>query len=102
MIPLVDIHVHLLAGLDDGPRTLEDAVAEAKRLAGVKADDKIEWLILPKPKSFLEGLLGGGPLSSEAKAVIGEVAPALRQAVATANLFKEPAVLVMPYRVEVK
>lgn len=26
MIPLVDIHVHLLAGLDDGPRELKDAV----------------------------------------------------------------------------
>src|SRR3954447_22693330 len=25
--PLVDIHCHLLAGLDDGPRTREDAVA---------------------------------------------------------------------------
>jgi protein-tyrosine phosphatase len=27
MLPLVDIHCHLLAGLDDGPRTLEDALA---------------------------------------------------------------------------
>ncbi len=27
MIPLVDMHVHLLAGLDDGPRSREDAVA---------------------------------------------------------------------------
>jgi protein-tyrosine phosphatase len=26
MIPLVDIHCHLLAGLDDGPRTPEDAL----------------------------------------------------------------------------
>ena len=26
MIPLVDIHCHLLAGLDDGPRTDEDAL----------------------------------------------------------------------------
>lgn len=26
MIPLVDMHCHLLAGLDDGPRTLADAV----------------------------------------------------------------------------
>lgn len=26
MIPLVDMHVHLLAGLDDGPRTREDAI----------------------------------------------------------------------------
>ena len=27
MIPLVDMHVHLLAGLDDGPKTEEDALA---------------------------------------------------------------------------
>lgn len=26
MIPLVDIHCHLLAGMDDGPKTLEDAL----------------------------------------------------------------------------
>ncbi len=27
MIPLIDIHVHLLAGLDDGPKTMQDAIA---------------------------------------------------------------------------
>ena len=27
MLPFVDIHVHLLAGLDDGPRTIDDALA---------------------------------------------------------------------------
>lgn len=26
MVPIIDMHVHLLAGLDDGPRTLDDAV----------------------------------------------------------------------------
>jgi protein-tyrosine phosphatase len=28
--PLVDMHVHLLAGLDDGPRTLKDAIEMAR------------------------------------------------------------------------
>jgi hypothetical protein len=46
--------------------TLDDAVADAKRLAGLKDDDKIERLILPKPKSFLEGLLGNSAVSSQA------------------------------------
>ncbi len=32
MPPLVDIHVHLLAGLDDGPRTPEDAVAMCRMM----------------------------------------------------------------------
>lgn len=27
MVPMADLHVHLLAALDDGPRTMEDAVA---------------------------------------------------------------------------
>ena len=39
MIPLVDPHVHLLAGMDDGPRTLDDAVAMCRLAAadGVRA-----------------------------------------------------------------
>jgi protein-tyrosine phosphatase len=39
MIPLADIHVHLLAGLDDGPRTLDEAVAMCRIAAaeGVQA-----------------------------------------------------------------
>lgn len=34
MIPLVDMHVHLLAGLDDGPRTPEDALAMCAAMVG--------------------------------------------------------------------
>ncbi len=30
--PLVDIHVHLLAGMDDGPKTAEDALAMCKMM----------------------------------------------------------------------
>jgi protein-tyrosine phosphatase len=33
MIPLVDLHVHLLAGLDDGPRTLDEALAMCRAAA---------------------------------------------------------------------
>jgi protein-tyrosine phosphatase len=33
MIPLVDLHVHLLAGLDDGPRTPEAAREMARQMA---------------------------------------------------------------------
>jgi protein-tyrosine phosphatase len=50
MIPLVDVHVHLLAGLDDGPRTREDAVAmcramhaEGIRLAAATAHQNERW-----------------------------------------------------------
>jgi protein-tyrosine phosphatase len=39
MIPLVDLHVHLLAALDDGPRTVDEAVAMCRIAAaeGVQA-----------------------------------------------------------------
>jgi protein-tyrosine phosphatase len=39
MVPLADIHVHLLAGMDDGPRTREDALAMCRILhaEGVQA-----------------------------------------------------------------
>ena len=32
MMPLADVHVHLLAGLDDGPRTEDEALAMARML----------------------------------------------------------------------
>jgi len=32
MVPLADTHVHLLAGCDDGPRTIEEAVAMCRML----------------------------------------------------------------------
>ncbi|HEY2759732.1 MAG TPA: signal peptide peptidase SppA [Pirellulales bacterium] len=85
--------------------TLDDAVADVKRLAGLKEDDKTERLILPEPKSFFESLLGGGPLASNnnaASAAIEELAPQLKRALSAAKLFKEPAVLILPYQVQVK
>jgi protein-tyrosine phosphatase len=50
MTPLVDMHVHLLAGLDDGPRSWEDALAvcrlayeEGTRLAAATAHQNESW-----------------------------------------------------------
>jgi protein-tyrosine phosphatase len=50
MIPLVDIHCHLLAGLDDGPRTDEEALAmcrmayaEGTRVAAATAHQNERW-----------------------------------------------------------
>ena len=50
MIPLVDIHVHLLAGLDDGPKTMEDAVemcamahAQGVRFMSATAHQNERW-----------------------------------------------------------
>jgi protein-tyrosine phosphatase len=50
MLPLVDMHCHLLAGLDDGPRTSEDALemcrmafAEGTRLVAALAHQNERW-----------------------------------------------------------
>jgi protein-tyrosine phosphatase len=40
MIPLVDIHCHLLAGLDDGPKTPEDALAMCR----IAYEDGTRWM----------------------------------------------------------
>src|SRR4029079_11337082 len=50
MVPLTDMHVHLLAGLDDGPRSMDDAVrmcrlshAEGVRLSVALAHQNEAW-----------------------------------------------------------
>jgi protein-tyrosine phosphatase len=50
MIPLVDIHCHLLAGLDDGPRTEDEAIsmcrlayAEGVRMVAATAHQNEDW-----------------------------------------------------------
>ncbi|MCI0683955.1 MAG: ABATE domain-containing protein [Gemmataceae bacterium] len=55
MIPLADIHCHLLAGLDDGPRTRDDAVAmcrmahaEGVRLMAATAHQNERWRLSPE------------------------------------------------------
>ncbi len=40
MIPLVDIHCHLLAGLDDGPKTQEDAL----EMCRIAYEDGTRWI----------------------------------------------------------
>src|SRR5262245_5677666 len=54
MVPLVDLHVHLLAALDDGPRTLEDAVemcrmasAEGVRAMAATSHQNQRWNVAP-------------------------------------------------------
>jgi protease-4 len=58
-------------GLIDELGTLEDAVVSAKTLAGLAKDEKVDWLLLPKPKTLLDLLQdfkgdARAPLSSAA------------------------------------
>ena len=59
------------AGLVDRLGTLDDAVDEARQLAGIAADEKLERLLLPEPRGLFEDLFGaaGGPGDPVARAV---------------------------------
>jgi protease-4 len=84
-------------GLVDETGTLHDAIAEAKKAAGLKPDEQVELLILPKPRSIFEQLFGGDSLSGELDAAAPELFKTLRQAKLWRRLFAEPTLLWMPY-----
>ncbi len=91
----------LANGLVDMLGTLGDAVREAKLLAGLKPDDKVEILNLPKPKSFLDQLLEGPSASASAKAnaLAPELVALVKKASQLRALFSKPAVTLMPFEV---
>src|SRR5438105_4854883 len=68
MIPLVDMHCHLLAGLDDGPRTPEDALAmcrlayaEGVRMTAALAHQNERWAAVTpeRIRGAVQGLAAG-------------------------------------------
>jgi protease-4 len=60
------------AGLVDRLGTLDDAIDEARKLAGVAADEALERKLLPEPRGLFEDLFGmaggGAPVSRAASA----------------------------------
>ena len=82
--------------------TLDDAIAAAKKMAGLKADDKVEQLILPKPRSFLEGLFGGPMVASQVKTYTHNLLGYFQQAETAVRLFREPVVLMAPVHIRVE
>lgn len=89
-------------GLIDQLGTLADAVAAAKKAAGVKADEKIELQILPKPKTLLEQLLEDPAAASGVEGMFGELAKPLAQAALLRRLLAEPALTLMPYQIDIE
>jgi tyrosine-protein phosphatase YwqE len=71
---MLDLHVHVLPGIDDGPRTLEEALALARALA----EDGIEHVVAT-PHIY------PGVFDNSA-AVIGETFDAFQQAVSDAGI----------------
>jgi protease-4 len=109
-------------GLVDELGTLGDAISAAKKAAGLSPDEKVELLILPRPKTIFEQLFGNeddsatlaslsavwqaalpaSALSASLKDAPPGLSAALRQATLMRRLFAEPSLLWMPYRVEMK
>ncbi len=102
-------------GLVDEVGTLRDALKAAKLAAGLKEDDKAEILTLPKPRGLFDELfdpdgvdaeLRTNVVGAEALRTLEAVSPTagvqLREAAMWQQLFRERAVLMMPYRVQVK
>ncbi len=59
----------LEAGLVDRLGTLDDAIDEAKKLAGIEADEPVERMLLPEPRGLFDDLFAaaGGDLAPVAK-----------------------------------
>jgi len=97
------------AGLVDALGTLEDAVAEAKSMARLPANEEVEYLMLPEPGNPLESLLGGklglngpaGGLLSVLK-TLPEAKTHLRAAENLLRMRGDRAWLVLPYSVRVR
>jgi protease-4 len=97
-------------GLVDEVGTLRDAIKAAKVAGGMKEDEKAELLILPKPKSVFESLLdpsaSDASMSVQAQKTLQAFSPAagghLADIALWQQLLKERAVLMLPYRVQIK
>lgn len=98
-------------GLVDEIGTLDDAIAYAKKAAGLDPSKKLERLSLPRSISPLEQLLG--PLDTETRTssvplrqLWQQLPPAVQQSLQGWNalqvLSREPAVMVMPFRLRVE
>jgi protease-4 len=89
-------------GLVDRLGTLQDAIAEAKRAAHLPAGQKVELLILPKPKSIFEQLFGDSSASADVESILPGIGQIIRQAAFWQRVFAEPRLLLMPCRIELK
>jgi protease-4 len=100
-------------GLVDELGTFHDALKAAKRAGGVKEDDKVELMMLPKPTGIFESLFGDP--NDESTTRIGDarigravetVAPGSTQVLGEIEtlrrLFAEPTLYMMPCRVDIK
>lgn len=92
-------------GLVDRIGTLEDAIAEARKLAGVKENEKTEKMNLPRTRSFIEQMLESGTVEapSDFNAMVPEDIKLYLGQIATIRaLFADPVLLWMPYQLTIR
>jgi protease-4 len=89
-------------GLIDALGTLEDAIAEAKKAAGLPADQDVDLLILPRPRTIFEELFEDSWLWTPLEAAAPELIETLPDVQVARRLFSEPALALMPCRLELK
>ncbi len=95
-------------GLVDQLGTLDDAVTEAKKLAGLDEDSDVKIIVLPEPTNFFETLFGDMDAEKEVRlgqgldALAPELAGAARKAYRLRKVFDQPAALVMPFELEIR
>jgi protease-4 len=99
----------LANGLVDELGTLDDAVAAARKMAGMPEDKEPELMLLPRPKSFFEALMDKGSEASESRLgtlpllrELPELAAKLRGAAPLLRLRGEPVWLIQPYQVDIR
>lgn len=95
-------------GLVDSLGTLDDAIAEAKKLASLDPKVEMEHLVLPKAQNFLDKLMEGdvdfpfGKMQAEAVKSIPGAEKALRMAAPLMSTRKDLIKAMLPYAVELK
>ena len=91
-------------GLVDELGTLHDAIAAAKTAAGLKPDADVELLILPEPKTIFEQIFGDNDPDAEtdAKIILPNPIDVLVPMKTIRQFFGEPALLWMPFRIDIK
>ena len=61
-------------GLVDRLGTLDDAIDEAKKLAGIAAGDEVDRLLLPEPRGLFDDLLGAATTAGDPVAQMAAIA----------------------------
>ncbi len=88
-------------GLVDELGTLDDAVAAAKKMAGVKESEKVKLKLLPKPKNFFEQMFNQDREETSIRLLLGEKAHGwlrpLAEIEVLERVFRDRVATIVPY-----